>query len=212
MQRYWDLSEKQRSALSRDELEHYIDIELMEAGVVRPKPPKLEALEEVQLETRIYYGIVKDSYQSPEFVFESESDAALVAASRPLWLHDDYQTKAKWAEPCPDVVVKPITVATQQSAVDARVRLLENAERKQRNDQAERDYSKACEAMEKAASSLISDWHECLDKARRCAAVAATFDEYRSLTAGNDGLARTFLLKAYAPEEVEAAFSWVRQQ
>ena len=80
MTTYWDLSERERAELSREDVERYVDAELMLKGVLRVKPPVLAAEPEVPQPTKRFFSVtVRGQYNSRDHVgvvFETLEQAA----------------------------------------------------------------------------------------------------------------------------------------
>jgi len=74
MKTYWDLSEPERAAMTRDDVARYIDAELMLKGVLAVAPLTLVDETPPALATEPYYR-VGDEYTTLDVAFRSEADA-----------------------------------------------------------------------------------------------------------------------------------------
>ena len=57
MNRYWDLEEADRAKLTADQVEAFLNVELMEVGVTKPREPDLMEVEELTIETEEWFKV-----------------------------------------------------------------------------------------------------------------------------------------------------------
>lgn len=207
--RYWDLEERDRAALSAEDVKTYLDVELMERGVLRPRPPVLEPISEVELATRTMFGIKYDSYHELDVVFPTAEAAAAFVALGAMLVKTDYQAgSAKYLEPLSDAAISTRNVTTKEAALAGRAVLRENNARKERNEKAQQEYEKAVDAVDKETRAIWDDWHECRRVVAGHARVLETWVNYVAMARGDEQVAGRFLFKAFTQSQVIDAFKF----
>lgn len=207
MQTYWDLTEAERAALTRDDVAKYVDFELMQKGVLKAKPLELLAVPEVKLDTARFYVIDEGRYDHASIAFRTESDARTFLALRPVKVERDYSTEASWAKAIDATEIKSIDLATDDSVTAAKARLKEAAAAKSENDKRRREHEEQARKVEGALKHLWEDWHECTSRDARMRRIAETFAEYQAM-AKSPELAAAFLRKAFTAAEIIDAEKW----
>lgn len=214
MQTYWDLSEAERAALTRDDVAKYADLELMTKGVLRPKSLALPAETSIKLETTTYFQIeVPASYGAREkihgLVFRTEEDARAVIAMRPVLVSRDYEIGstefAKALDASASVTL--CTLASEEAVASARAVLKEAAAAKEEASKRRREFDEQNRKVDQALAGMWDDWHSCVGRDREMRRVAETFTEYERM-AGSKEIASVFLRKAFATDVVREAEEW----
>ena len=213
MQDYWDLTNKQRAALTADDIEHLLDVELMRQGLVRPKKPELETVTEVAPETEQFYGVAyPGKYSSDDqlgVVFDNEIDALQVASMTMYRTERDYRKgDIKYAAKAVTGKVVPLRLPGEVAVTQLQVELEQASDTKKKNEALLSEYNKATKAVDDALKSLLTDWRECQEMARQMAQVRATCDRYLQLCDGDNDLAAKFLAEAYDEETLTQATEW----
>lgn len=214
MNRYWNLSEQERAVLTREQVEAFLDVELMEKGVTKVEPPTLHAIEEITVETTEYFEVqYKGEYSSPDttgFVFTTTEQAKAFIDTAPLKKDNDWQANNQnFTRPCREMAIVPIQLPTQQAVLNNKAKLSEVKELKDTNETASAAYHKACKAVNEAVNGVWEDWRECTAKAAQHEQVQSTLAEYTELCKGDSSMAMDFLLKAYDGETIETASDWL---
>lgn len=219
MQTYWDLSPIDRAALTRDQVDDYIKLELMEKGVIAPKPYTPEPIEDIKLVSVPIYRVSHNGgrYGADHFNcgFTSQEAAQAFINLNPLAIETDY------AVPTSDHLIsrKPLTLTISFGSIipaDALIPLRSALERneavKNRNTKAQSEYDKAVKAAETASRDLWTDYYEQKQLAASHAQTLATYDEYVTLAKGDTVAAFAYLCKALPAPTVSAAFAWFNRQ
>lgn len=206
--RYWDLSERERSQLSEEEVQGMLAIQLMESGCPQPREPELLEVPKVEFEPKDYYAVV-NGYSSIA-VFEKIEDAEAFLKLPLLEESYDYAAGSDYSfakRMDPKIVNKKLY--THQHVLDAKG-LLERVELAKRHNKSEQDrYSVESKAAQDAVSGVWSDWQECRVKESESYAVRRTYEEYKDLCDGDADKAFVFLVKAKGADEVVEAFEWL---
>jgi hypothetical protein len=206
MRRYWDLSEDERAALERSEVDDLLAVELMERGVLRPKAPVPEAEVDVSVPLSTFFVVKGGDYASSTVLAFADSESAHAFAKlRPLEVRDDWQTRTKSAKPFANLTVAEEQIATEADVVARHAQLAQNAKARDRNEKARAQYEKELRVVEKETAAVIEDWGQCRARAYHLARVRETFAEYLTMAGGNRDIARGFLVKAYGSGDVSAA-------
>lgn len=215
METYWDLSEKQRAELSREEVERYLDAELMTKGILKVEPPILDPVPaEPEIDKKSFHQFTfKDprySYSSykPDLVFESAEDARAFFKQVRVWrLRDNYEQPSSVEALVPETlaVVDAVSAddfANHKSVLDARKAILqENTERRNAFDKAAAD-------MTKCLGGVWDDWNGCRAAGREHQKVIDTMDGYITTAGGSTDIAASFLTKAFTELEITEAYKW----
>lgn len=205
---YWDLTERQRAALTRDDVARYLDAELMTNGVLRPAPLELLPEEPPPVAARTFYGITHSGWQKLDLAFATAEDAHAFLAMRPMILETNWELgDIKYAHPI-DGKVEVLTVADRDAVVAATAILKERKAAKEENKRRREAFEKQQKAVESALSGLWEDWHDCCAKDREMRRIAATFAEYKVTAGGDDMLAAKFLRKVFTVEQIADAERW----
>lgn len=212
MNSYWDLSEVDRARMTRDEVETYLGVHLMECGIAKPPQPVLEDATPPKLETTQFFGIqYKGTFGKTEapFVFDTPEQASAFIDLSPRVIRDDYRidSKTKWVGAGDmEFTIAPVELASEAGVNVVREHLQRVSAIKDRNRRIQDEYDKALERVTQSTSQVWNDWVEQTSKLRRADVVHATYAEYRDLCDCDVVLARKFLAKAYSEERiVEAA-------
>ena len=204
---YWDLTEKERAALTEEQVRGYLAVELMSKGLTTPQPPEYEDVPEVEMETTTYYQIVADNAEfSP--LFESADDASSIIALFKLTRNSGYGSgNTPHAKPVDDVTVKPVDLPSADQ-VEAHKALLKEAHAKKKaNDRRRREYDNAVRETSGATEEVWKDWRNCHQQEADHQAVVDTLREYTDL-AGDQTMAMKFLRRAYREHQIMDAFEW----
>jgi tetratricopeptide (TPR) repeat protein len=207
---YWDLEEKERSALSETDVERYSDAELMLKGCLRVSPPQLDAEgSEPELPTRTYYRI-----GSFDVAFESSEQAEAFRKLKPLnratAYFGGYQITKSQVEPIEGETVT-FQASTSVDLAATKAALDKYAEKRSANKKRSDEYEKAIATQNKALEGLWEDWHRCRDLARRHRKVIDTFEAYVLTASGDRDVAARFLQKVFSVEQIEEAGAWFEQ-
>lgn len=163
MNRYWDLSRKERAELTEEQIKATIIIELMEKGVVVPVEPEYIPVDEVPGPDVTLYA-PSPRYSTSGFGFASPDGAAAVLSTA-------------------------IDIDTEYIA-GSTVRVIGTSD------------------IEIGEVKVWDDYYSLRSEAAANKRIIDTYREYIATCDGNEGLAYTFLLKAYDAGSVGDAFDW----
>lgn len=213
MQRYWDLTERERAELTHEQIDALSQIELMEQGIVSIEPPELEPVDDIDVPRQQFYEVLyagEYGQKSLGICFDTMERAEQFIALRPQVAAHDWQTgdKYKYADPCSDMRVSPVLLSDKRSIASVKNILADAKNRRERNNQKMNEYNKAVSDRVTATAGLHDDWHKCREQARRMEKIKKTFEEYTTLTNGNTVMAKAFLAKAFPERDIAAAEDW----
>lgn len=213
MKTYWDLTEAERAALTRDDVAKFIDAELMVAGVLKPAPLVLVDVPRLEIAKTTFYQVenLGHRYGSANGVaFLCEGDARAFLALRPVEVGSDWQigSEYRFSKPLGDSKIVAIDLASEASIEAARATLKEINAANNENDQRRRAFEEQSRKIEQTLKGLWDDWHECVRKDVEMKRVAETFREYIEITRGDHATASAFLRKAFPGEKIAEAEKW----
>lgn len=207
---YWDLADKERAALSSDDVQRYGDVELMAKGVLKlPELVLVDEPAEPELAKVRYYRVE----QFPFVMFRTLSEAEAFRDLSPLGL--DHRYIGKGYGNSVDHV-KPhakLTIDTVEAASEDAVRtVLADLERagaaREANRAARQEYDEALRTQNKALEGLWEDWQRCRALAVEMERVRDTFQRYIAMTNGDKAMAARFLAKAFPESKLNDAAAW----
>jgi hypothetical protein len=203
--RYWDLSERERSALSEDELTKLGARELMEAGVLHPGDLVLVEEPPVPEPDRTVYVITGENVAWPTHE-EAEASLRNVVTLKSRYFGQDYQSVKYLATE--DLAIRPVKAYSAErhdalrEAIDvAAAARAENAARRSA-------HAKALKACADELSDMREDWMRCGRLALDVAAVERTRAEYLELLDGDEEKVGVFLAKAFDNLLIATAETW----
>jgi hypothetical protein len=205
MKRYWDLTTKQKAALTDDELESLMRVELMENGNLVPEPPKLEEVKPEDFERSTYYAIKCDGCVTLDVLFDNVERATSFLALKPLRRGSSWQRGADHACTVEHASISPEQLPSEDTLAANQSLVTENAHIKSRNAAATSAYRKACDELAEHKKELLADYRNALASERDAERIRKTFEEYKAMCDGDEDVARRFLAKAFSAECIEAA-------
>jgi hypothetical protein len=214
MNRYWDKTQQERAAMTREQVQAYLDVELMEQGVAKVDPPQLQEVVAVDLEKVVYFQVsYKGEYgdrTDTDILFETVEQARQFIELCPLRRDSRYEYgwDHKYAIPMREMAIKKIELPSESAVANMASVLKRNKAAEEANTKARNAYNKAIKAVEEATAGVWHDWEECREKERQAAKIYATLDEYIRLCDGNRETALRFLGKLYDSEQIAEAFAW----
>jgi len=207
IKRYWDLTEKERAALTVDEIEAFCDVEMMEKGVAPPEPPAYEPVVQFVAPTRRFYKIDFEDQQysftreESEFLFLTPEVAQQCIDLKPL-----VRTK-NGPTPIKDATIRPKDVFVVEDEATATVKAAAEAAEKRNNSLRER-YEREKTRAEEVVQGVWTNWHSCRELREEYARVIRTFEKYKPLAGGDEAMAAQFLADAYDYQVANDAFAW----
>lgn len=213
MVRYWDLTTKQKSELTQEDIRSLIKIELMEKGVVVPSPPTLVDVQEVVelSQVNVYTVMSRDKYMSRKIVvaFANEKDAIAFTQMNPLAIDYDYSIGSayKYVRPLVDLSISVDQYYTYADITQMAAMLRERKAALDSNAKAQSEFTKANKIVEEASQDLFEDWHKANATKRRMEVIKRTLDDYIK-TAGDRETALKFLNLAFSTAEINEMFNW----
>jgi len=215
---YWDLSEKERAALSGEDVDRFVAAELMRLGVLQVAPLVLDPEPNVVEPAKRLYFQVQHGPEYPrttlDLLFDDEIDARefiengnfrIVKTER---LNDDWSQRIEVTE---TLMLPRLTTTEAISADDfreARTALEKRSAIRAANDEREEEWVKEKSKEDDALKGMWADWQRCrgLDAAHR--RVSTTLDAYVATAGGDREVAFRFLRKAFTDPQIVAAAEW----
>jgi mRNA-degrading endonuclease YafQ of YafQ-DinJ toxin-antitoxin module len=205
--RYWDLSEKERSELTIEQVDSFLEFELMEQGVTKVDEPVLLPVDIAPVQTQLGYAL-KHTYSKSSVAYRTP-EAAAAALKDAFWLEHQYIAgDYSDIDSGNAISVESIRYVTQADYLATKSQNDKAAANKKVNDKAQDDYKIAARAVENALSGVWEDYRDCQSKAYRLQRVVDTWKEYLRLCEDNVTTAAKFLAKAFKSDEITAACDW----
>ena len=207
---YWDLSEKERAALTEEQVRAFTNYELMQNGVIRAG--ELELIDEPSApEPDLEVFVAKVGYHRDDIAWETAEQAKASIEGCIGQLSNHYLAGSESVHevlPITDEAV--VAVRAYSTAGFARAKEDLNAQKaaKAENNSRRQDHSKHLEKQDAALKGMWEDWYRCIGVGRCVAKLEATRAEYLTMTGGDEKMAETFLAKAFDADEREEAAEW----
>jgi hypothetical protein len=208
MKIYWDHSEKERSELTREQVEDLLKFELMREGVLKPEAPEYLPETVPAVQKRTLYRAKLD-YSTCDMVFDSADKCAQAIALSCGFSSSHYLSGLSLSGyKSGTMTIDPVEVCDEADVAAQRSALEQIGANKKSNETKRAAFNKAVKECEKTTQGVWDDWLEQRDKARTYQKIIATFNEYAVMSDGKLDIAYTFLCKAFSADEVQKAGEW----
>jgi hypothetical protein len=215
MKSYWDYSEKERAALSHDQVSDLLKFELMDKGVLKPESPELldEELPEIR-KTQFFRVTHAGRYSREPFdiAFATVENAQAFMALKPMRILSEWQYPGDFVKPSGELQIEVVELPTEQDHVAHRPRLAECKANKERNDKAKDEYNKAIKAVDDACDGIWEDFRDMQASDRSHRKVLEVWDQYVADCNGEEEIAFRFLQKAFVEDRIAEAFEWCERE
>jgi hypothetical protein len=210
MKTYYDLTDYERSQLTDEEFERYLDIARMQSDITidDPEPPIVDILEKLEWVT--VYEVQANRWKDVA-VLSNKTDASTLASLSVVLVSTDYQIGVPFIDEKPvtlDVIEK--RVATADSYAMHKPDLERRKKLADHRAQQERRRRDMLETLEQELNPMREDRRRCQGIAYSVSCIRDKLTEYTLLCEGDVGIARKFLAKHYSPEQIELAATWPR--
>ena len=209
MQTYWDLKEKDRAALTEDQLQEYLDKELMTKGQLKPAEPKLQEVNELKIAKKLLF-VVRTKNELTPIGFETTEGAQAFIDLKPVAFNSTYDLGDRTEYPVPfDKMIRQEEYPSLEDLEAAKVELEREKLKRNSNKRILTEYHKAKEKVDEILIKIYKDRDDCLDMKRLVEKIEMTMVEYMFMAKDNKETAVNFLLKAFERHEVEMAEDWL---
>jgi len=207
MQTYWNLTDRERAALLPEQIEHYLAVERMRAGAVRPlEPTTAEPGPEPVIDKEEFWA-VKLGYTTLA-LFELASEAAQVVDMGPLVEESRYSGVGVEHARRGALTVERVELPSERTAKVHAVEVKEWRAAKEAHEKAWKTFGEELEAYEKVGRELLDDLARVAELDALYRKIMRTWDEYLATAGGDERVAWQFLCKAYHEADALVAFSW----
>jgi hypothetical protein len=208
-ERYWDLDEAERAALTEAQLMLMAQAELMEKGVLAPRVP--EELDETvpPVPKEQVYIVQTETEQELALAFPTSELAQEFIELNPFQIAHDYRAgytaDANYLKPLRGLKVVTRALATERDFSES-LSLLEKAKvAKETNEKLRRGFQEAKKKADQALEGLWADYVRCRALTARDQEIRDRFAEYTALCKGDEQVARAFLAKAFLAADIDRA-------
>ena len=199
MKTYWDYKEKERARLTEEEVRELLDVELMTKGVKKIIAPILKPIQEVKVNTEIWFEV-------DTVFFKDAETAQKFLTLDPQKSTYDYACGYDYHYACPiEQNIEQKKLYTQQDLLNLATILKQNKQAKEENEKLTSAYEKDIKEQNKVLDAVWSDWWKCKDRACELQKIVDTKTEYLKMTDGNEEIAMGFLKKIYTEEDIKEA-------
>lgn len=210
MKTYYDLNDYERSQLTDEEFERYLDIARMQSDITidDPEPPIDDILSKLEWVT--VYEVQANRWKDVA-TLSNRPDASTLAALSVVLLNTDYQIGVPYIDEKPitlDVIEK--RVATADSYAKNKPNLERRKKLADNRAQQERRRKDMIDLLEVELLPIREDRRRCQKLDYSIACIRAKLAEYMLLCDGDETIARRFLEKHYSAEKIALADSWPR--
>ncbi len=205
MKTFEELSQKAKSSLTEDQIQHYVNIGLMQEGLVRPAVPLVEPEIEPTIETRELFvmgNLVFENFENAETARKLALGAAGTDYTvREVTIIEDEgyylpETKPKQCATRKDVALVKQAFTNYNSVVSA-------------NKVRDKEYQKSLEAVERIEQAIRSDIYEAQLNDSKQSEIVETYNQFLTLSEGNSQVALNFMSKKHGHKEISAAFEYM---
>jgi hypothetical protein len=206
MKRYTDLSEEELLALSDEEKQKYVDIELAFAGIIPMIKPVMDPVPEVNIKPTV------QAFEIYGVFFTDEKDAFAVSKSSACdsqcisGLYD-YRYLTPRGEGYNDGI-KAKMFYTKAELEEVRTQLKERQRIEDKNSHAAKEWDAYLEKTEHVANLVTSAIAEAEDHKRRIDQAKTVYAKHYELAGGDEAIASRFFVDAYKdqPEIINEMF------
>ena len=214
---FFDLTEKQMSQLTSDEVKEFVAYHLMVKGVPQPVEPVYWDIEEPDIPSRVMYKVEfteEDGWvsTSPDVLFDSQEEAMkageLFCKSGKISTSEYLNGSSyKYTKGPAHMKVVTVPVYTKKDIDESRSLLNQADLKRKQNEEAKRMYNRALEEADKATSDIWDAHSVACSKALDMDRIKATHTTYNEL-ASDPETALLFLENTYGKDKVADYLEW----
>lgn len=230
MKSYWELSNKERLAVSEKELNDvWLKREAAAQGLLTPKKPILPELpenpgatppkERTMFVVEVGYdgdsNYTRDDFNCTfETLKQAESFIKLNPHGRSSFFDEDsrYRTTAK---PVTKFNVQTVTVVDEGEAAEYREVMREYIEAKNHNDSVMRDYKQKTSEITTTTTKVRDNWLKLQEHRRKLEEVIESLEDFIEIAEGDVNMAIKFMIKTVSAQlvydalnEIEHGYEW----
>lgn len=211
---YWDLSDKERAQLAGDDVEKFLDAELMTKGVLKVTAPQFDPEPAVpELPKQTYYRVRFVGQTDTGVVFSDRASADTFAGLAAFsvdrtYIGGGWSQSVEHVQALHDPEISECQLASHddfrahKASID-RAAAVREANRKKRDE-----FEKTSKEQAKVLEGLWDDWHRCRELDTRMRRTVETFEDYKRVAGGDAAVAARFLLKVFSREQIAEAAAW----
>lgn len=210
MKTYWDYEEAERATLTEEQVRVLLDVHLMEKGVLRVEPPALKEVKPLPDLKRVTVYVVHGLRN--QLAFSTRSQAEQFVALNPMTVGYEWEwgSKLEYCKPVEQSLVKEEQRYDYHDLFSKQAIIRENKAAEEANEKSQREYQEAAKKMNAVLNQVWEDWHTMMSTDREHRKLAATFEEYKRMTGGDEELAAEFLRKIFSVTQILEANTWLK--
>lgn len=208
MQTYWENTELEKMKMTREEVQAYLDVELMTKGVVKVTTPNFQEIKDITHFEKVTY------YSCAGVLFKTIEQANSFLQLNPMKEGYDYYGAGydyKYAEPV-EPLISQIPLFKKSDVIDNCIIFKSNKTAKEFNEAEKKRHEKELAIMDETLSPVWDDWNQKQSLKYKCEKINRTYLEYLEMTKGDKALAKDFLSKLYPISEIELSQAFITQE
>ncbi len=208
MKTYWDNTEIEKMKMTQEEVQIYIDIELMTKGVVKVVKPNFQEIKDVSHFEKVPY------YACAGILFDTLEQVEAFLKLNPKKEEYDYYGggyEYKYAGPV-DTGFRLESLFKRSDILDNAIVFKANKTAKEFNESEKKRYEKELATMDDTLSPVWNDWNQMQSKKYKCECINRTYLEYLKMTSNDEDMAKNFLSKVYSTSEIELSQEFIKGQ
>lgn len=213
MKPFEELTNQELATLEQEQIEKYLEIALMQEGVLRPVEPTpvLKPVFNPPISMTVFGVKQEGSWREPAMHFLNEADAVAVAQMPMALVESEYSAPTstiKYGQHIVGASVIPVKVASEgdykKAIADTKVAqslFSDYQKAKEKFDQDMRGVDNiACHITDKISDARAEKHY--------AEEVCRTFAKYKQLANGDESIAMNFMKKPFTDERIETARQW----
>ena len=194
-----DLTDLEKLALTDEEIERFVDIELMKAGLVRPKPPTLKEVVTPELpEGRTYWTVDGLLFDTPE---HADTVLKLIVGKKEYcWKITGVSNIAKPF----NGAIEGVSLLTEEDLSPFAAQLESAKAAKDYNETESKHYNEAIKGTQSAFEYIYDNLNTLRRRDNELNEIASTLDRYTELC-GDRATAHKFILEKHSKSDVAEA-------
>ena len=199
MKRYHELSQTELEALTHEQVQTLVDLEVAHEGILPVPNPEPPTLEDVGLEKTVEaWRVGVDHYSYNSLLFVNEEDAKLVVAMSVVKTANDYSAddKYEWLEACP-LRITPTKFYAEKDIAAVRSALRDNKERQKEYEKQKKEHDVFLKATADIKSTVWGVVHQARGFKMDVDHAHTVYKKHLTLADGDSNAAERFFASAY---------------
>lgn len=213
MKAFEDLTNQELAALEQAQIENYLEIALMQEGVLRPVEPTpvLRPAFNPPISMTVFGIKQEGNWREPAFHFVNEADALAVAQMPMATVDSEYsapRSDIKYGSHIVSASVVPVKVASEGDYKKAIAGTKVAQSLFSDYEKSKAEFDKDMRAVDNIACYITDKISDARSDKWRAEEVCRTYAKYVELANGDKEIAMNFMEKPFTEERIETAREW----